>query len=70
MGEFGDARPLTPGVLLALSSFTLALLVDGLQQPIREFRRGQGRFTVGRFLMRVWDSAVPIPPFRLRRFPG
>jgi hypothetical protein len=43
MGEFGDARPLTPGVLLALSSFTLALPVDGPRQPIREFRRGQGR---------------------------
>ena len=42
-GLIGDLHGARRRVLLALSSFTLALPVDGLRQPIREFRGGQGQ---------------------------
>jgi hypothetical protein len=44
MGEFSNARRLTPAGFVGAPEFTLAPPVDGLRQPIREVRCGQGRF--------------------------
>ena len=44
MGEFSDARRLTPAGFVCAPEFTLAPPVDGMRQPIRGGRFGQGWF--------------------------
>jgi hypothetical protein len=63
MGEFCDARQLTSFCPSAARQW-------GGGSRFGRFAAAKGRFTVGRFPMRPWDGAAPIPSFRLPRFLG
>jgi hypothetical protein len=70
MDEFSNAPPVTPARFVGAPEFTLARLSMGCGSRFGRSAAAKGGFTLGRFPMRPGDSAVPIPPLRLRRFPG